>query len=64
MPKQLLFAIEEVKDEERDIDIPIMVSGTITDASQVELCPGQTAEAFLISVSHIPLCYPLDLTVP
>ena len=30
--KAALFAIEEVK-EEREIDIPIMVSGTITDAS-------------------------------
>ena len=30
--KAALFAIEEVKDE-RKIDIPIMVSGTITDAS-------------------------------
>ena len=30
--KAALFAIEEVK-EERNIDIPIMVSGTITDAS-------------------------------
>lgn len=48
-----LFAIEEVK-EERGIDIPIMLSGTITDASGRTLS-GQTAEAFLISVSHIPL---------
>ena len=30
--KAALFAIEEVKDE-RNIDVPIMVSGTITDAS-------------------------------
>ena len=51
--KAALFAIEEVKDE-RKIDIPIMVSGTITDASGRTLS-GQTAEAFLISVSHIPL---------
>ncbi len=51
--KAALFAIEEVK-EERNIDIPIMVSGTITDASGRTLS-GQTAEAFLISVSHIPL---------
>ncbi|MFD1314793.1 homocysteine S-methyltransferase family protein [Namhaeicola litoreus] len=51
--KAALFAIEEVKDE-RNIDIPIMVSGTITDASGRTLS-GQTAEAFLISVSHIPL---------
>ncbi|GGK41967.1 MULTISPECIES: homocysteine S-methyltransferase family protein [Flavobacteriaceae] len=51
--KAALFAIEEIKDE-RDIDIPIMLSGTITDASGRTLS-GQTAEAFLISVSHIPL---------
>ena len=51
--KAALFAIEQVK-EERKIDIPIMVSGTITDASGRTLS-GQTAEAFLISISHIPL---------
>ncbi|WP_299895361.1 homocysteine S-methyltransferase family protein [uncultured Aquimarina sp.] len=51
--KAALFAIEEVKDE-RNIEVPIMVSGTITDASGRTLS-GQTAEAFLISVSHIPL---------
>jgi 5-methyltetrahydrofolate--homocysteine methyltransferase len=51
--KAALFAIEEVKDE-RKIDIPIMVSGTITDASGRTLS-GQTVEAFLISISHIPL---------
>ncbi|MEO1010686.1 MAG: homocysteine S-methyltransferase family protein [Bacteroidota bacterium] len=51
--KAALFAIEEVK-EERKVEVPIMVSGTITDASGRTLS-GQTAEAFLISVSHIPL---------
>ncbi len=51
--KAALFAIEEVKDE-RNITIPIMVSGTITDASGRTLS-GQTAEAFLISVAHIPM---------
>jgi 5-methyltetrahydrofolate--homocysteine methyltransferase len=51
--KAALFAIEEIKSE-RNIDIPIMLSGTITDASGRTLS-GQTAEAFLISVSHIPL---------
>jgi 5-methyltetrahydrofolate--homocysteine methyltransferase len=51
--KAALFAIEEVKDE-RHLDLPIMLSGTITDASGRTLS-GQTAEAFLISVSHIPL---------
>lgn len=51
--KAALFAIEEVKDE-REIDVPVMLSGTITDASGRTLS-GQTAEAFLISVSHVPL---------
>ena len=51
--KAALFAIEEVK-EERSIEVPVMVSGTITDASGRTLS-GQTAEAFLISISHIPL---------
>lgn len=51
--KAALFAIEEVK-EERAIEVPIMVSGTITDASGRTLS-GQNAEAFLISISHIPI---------
>lgn len=51
--KAALFAIEEVK-EEIGLDIPVMVSGTITDASGRTLS-GQTVEAFLISISHIPL---------
>jgi 5-methyltetrahydrofolate--homocysteine methyltransferase len=51
--KAALFAIDEVK-VERNINIPIMVSGTITDASGRTLS-GQTVEAFLTSVSHIPL---------
>lgn len=51
--KAALFAIDEIQ-EERKIQIPIMVSGTITDASGRTLS-GQTAEAFLISVSHMNL---------
>ena len=51
--KAALFAIDELK-EELQLDIPVMISGTITDASGRTLS-GQTAEAFLISVSHIPL---------
>lgn len=51
--KAALFAIDEIR-EERNITIPIMVSGTITDASGRTLS-GQTAEAFLISVSHLNL---------
>ena len=45
-----LFAINQLK-EERGIDIPIMVSGTITDNSGRTLS-GQTPEAFWYSVSH------------
>jgi 5-methyltetrahydrofolate--homocysteine methyltransferase len=52
--KAALFAIEEVKDE-RHIDIPIMVSGTITDAS------GRTLFGFSFSHSvvkcWIQLCF-------
>jgi len=51
--KAALFAIEEVK-QERNSSIPVMVSGTITDASGRTLS-GQTVEAFLTSISHIPL---------
>ncbi|NER09390.1 5-methyltetrahydrofolate--homocysteine methyltransferase [Muriicola jejuensis] len=50
--KAALFAIEELR-EEKGIPIPVMISGTITDASGRTLS-GQTAESFLISVSHIP----------
>lgn len=51
--KAALFAIEEVK-EERNLDIPVMISGTITDASGRTLS-GQTVEAFLNSISHVDL---------
>ena len=51
--KAALFAIEEVQNEMKT-DLPIMVSGTITDASGRTLS-GQTTEAFLISISHIPI---------
>ena len=51
--KAALFALDEIQ-VERGISIPIMVSGTITDASGRTLS-GQTVEAFLISISHIPL---------
>lgn len=51
--KAALFAIEDEL-EERGIRLPVMVSGTITDASGRTLS-GQTVEAFLASVSHIDL---------
>lgn len=51
--KAALMAIDE-ECHERGVDVPIMVSGTITDASGRTLS-GQTTEAFLISISHMPL---------
>jgi len=51
--KAALFSIDVLK-EENNWDIPVMISGTITDASGRTLS-GQTVEAFATSVSHIPL---------
>lgn len=51
--KAALFAIDELK-EELESTIPVMISGTITDASGRTLS-GQTAEAFLISIAHMDL---------
>ncbi len=51
--KAAVFAIEEVFDE-KGKSCPVMVSGTITDASGRTLS-GQTTEAFLVSLSHVPL---------
>ena len=51
--KAALFAIDSVF-EEKGITLPVMVSGTITDASGRTLT-GQTLEAFMVSVSHFPL---------
>ncbi len=51
--KAAVFAIEEVFDDRKQ-QWPVMVSGTITDASGRTLS-GQTTEAFLVSLSHVPL---------
>ncbi len=51
--KAAIYAIEKVLKEKR-IRIPVMISGTITDASGRTLS-GQTVEAFMHSVSHIDL---------
>jgi len=51
--KAALFAIDSVF-KERSASLPVMVSGTITDASGRTLT-GQTLEAFMVSVSHFPL---------
>lgn len=51
--KAALFAIQEYE-QETGKKWPIMVSGTITDQSGRTLS-GQTTEAFLISIAHVPL---------
>ena len=48
--KAALFAIDEVQ-QEKKTDLPILISGTITDASGRTLS-GQNTEAFVISVEH------------
>lgn len=58
--KAALYAIQDVYEQRgipldpKEGGVPIMVSGTITDASGRTLS-GQTTEAFLISISHVPL---------
>jgi 5-methyltetrahydrofolate--homocysteine methyltransferase len=51
--KAALFAISAYF-EEKGIELPVMVSGTITDASGRTLS-GQTVDAFWVSVSHASL---------
>lgn len=48
--KAALFAINQVQ-KEKGTDLPVMISGTITDASGRTLS-GQTPEAFYVSVAH------------
>ncbi len=53
--KAALYAIDQYFKQHRSKPyLPVMVSGTITDASGRTLS-GQTTEAFLTSVSHMPL---------
>ena len=57
--KAAIFAVERIQ-AERGERIPVMISGTITDASGRTLS-GQTAEAFWISVKHAdPFCVGLN----
>lgn len=51
--KAALFAVQSLF-EDIGKEYPVSISGTITDASGRTLS-GQTTEAFLISVSHVPL---------
>ena len=50
--KAAIYAIEELS-REKEIRLPVMISGTIVDASGRTLS-GQTTEAFWISVAHTP----------
>jgi len=56
--KAALVGIEEYL-ASKNISIPVMVSGTITDASGRTLS-GQTLEAFMHSLDHAELLAPLD----
>ena len=57
--KAALFALERVR-QKIDRALPVMISGTITDASGRTLS-GQTVEAFYYSVRHAdPLCIGLN----
>jgi len=57
--KAALFALRDIL-KERNLDIPIWVSGTITDTSG-RILSGQTIEAFWISISHSdPFCVGLN----
>lgn len=51
--KAALFALMNIFERTRK-KLPVMVSGTITDASG-RILSGQTVEAFLISIAHAPL---------
>ncbi|MDD2941351.1 MAG: methionine synthase [bacterium] len=48
--KAAVFAVDKVR-REKNLDIPLMISGTITDASGRTLS-GQTTQAFWISLAH------------
>lgn len=50
--KAAIYAIDEVS-KDRGVELPLMISGTITDNSGRTLS-GQTTEAFWISISHAP----------
>ncbi|MEM8584348.1 MAG: methionine synthase [Bacteroidota bacterium] len=57
--KAAVFALDRVRDE-IDRELPVMISGTITDASGRTLS-GQTVEAFYISLAHAnPICIGLN----
>uniref|UniRef100_A0AC35GA74 Methionine synthase n=1 Tax=Panagrolaimus sp. PS1159 TaxID=55785 RepID=A0AC35GA74_9BILA len=49
--KAAIFAIKQLFDDEKRLEVPIFISGTIVDLSGRTLS-GQTGEAFLISTKH------------
>ncbi len=51
--KAAIYAISKLKEERGGEPIPVMISGTLSDASG-RLLAGQNVEAFLISVLHTP----------
>ncbi len=51
--KAAIYAISKLKEERGGEPIPVMISGTLSDASG-RLLAGQNVEAFLISVMHTP----------
>ncbi|MFQ6609578.1 MAG: homocysteine S-methyltransferase family protein, partial [Fidelibacterota bacterium] len=51
--KAALYAVQTIQ-EQRGTELPVMVSGTITDLSG-RLLSGQTVEAFWYSIRHVPL---------
>jgi len=57
--KAAIFAFQQVL-REKNIYMPLMISGTITDASGRTLS-GQTGEAFVVSVSHAPNIFSIGL---
>ena len=59
--KAAIFAIQKYFDEHPELEpLPIMISGTITDASGRTLS-GQTVEAFWISIKHAPNLFSVGL---
>ena len=61
--KAAIYAILEYKEAHPEVDLPVMISGTITDLSGRTLS-GQTAEAFWTSVRHAdPIAVGLNCTL-
>lgn len=57
--KAAIYAFQQIL-REKNTSLPLMISGTITDASGRTLS-GQTGEAFVVSVSHAPQLFSIGL---